>query len=159
MKKKWTMFFLSISLISACQNLTSFKKGNMNIAKLYDQIVEQGEDEAWRFPIMNQQFLAASKIEKMYDLDMTKISEAYVKSALIPSQIGEIAIFKIEPQNIQILKAAIDQRILKLHAAMDRVVLEAESIINNAKQGKIGAYYYFIVGSDSKKVVNYISTL
>ena len=103
--------------------------------------------------------LNANEIEEYYQLDMTKVEDYLVKTSVIEAQCSEIAIFKVDKEKESYVRNAVSYRRDTLKKNWGTIVEDVSYFMDNALEGRIGAYYYFVVGSDSEKVVNYIYKL
>ena len=90
---------------------------------------------------------------------MINIKECEVHSSLIPAQMGEIAFFHVEEKEDSMMKQAVEKHIAQLKSKWINLILEADAVLSEVKEGRIGEYYYVIVGSDAQKVVNYIQNI
>lgn len=157
--KKWILI-LSLLFIVGCQGkIGSFIDGDANLALVFDKIQKEIIDEGNSLVLWNDVPLSANEIEKLYQLDMTKVEEYFVKTAVVEAQCSEIALFKVDEEKESYVKDAISYRKDTLKNRWGITVEEASYLLDNALEGRIGAYYYFVVGSDSEKVVNYIQKM
>ncbi len=157
--KKWILI-LSLLFIVGCQGkIGSFIDGDANLALVFDKIQKEIIDEGNSLVLWNDVPLSANEIEKLYQLDMTKVEEYFVKTAVVEAQCSEIAFFKVDKEKESYVKDAISYRKDTLKNRWGITVEEASYLLDNALEGRIGAYYYFVVGSDSEKVVNYIQKM
>lgn len=155
--KKVVVFLWCMVVLSGCgKNQGSFQKGTMDVPSLYQEINGLTVDGKWNMGLLNDEMWNKSNIEQKYHLDMTKIKEAYVKSAVIAPQLSEIAIFKVDQEMDSLLQEGIQYRVTQLKNQWETYIPECNAWIQDAKQGRIGQYYYFIIGEDSEKVVDYI---
>lgn len=99
------------------------------------------------------------EVEALYQLDMTKIESCMVKTAAVQAQLGEIALFQVKKEHEGDVKKAIKSRKEALKKQWGAYVPEAADLLYQAKEGRIGQYYYFVLGSDSEKVVNYMQKM
>lgn len=157
--RKWILI-LSVFLFVGCQGkIGSFIDGDANLALVFDKIQKEIIDEGNSLVLWNDVPLSANEIEKLYQLDMTKVEEYLVKTVVVEAQCSEIAFFKVEKEKESYVKDAISYRKDTLKNRWGTTVEEASYLLDNALEGRIGAYYYFVVGSDSEKVVNYIQKM
>lgn len=159
MKKSWCLLCLCL-LLSGCGNATgSFEQGDKKLDKVFDSIEDHIADQTFAMALLQDQAMDKAQVEKNYHLDMTKIDDCMVKTSLLPAQLSEVAIFKCDKQKDAMLRKGIHYRLQQLDAAWGALVPEAKQLLHDAKQGRLGAYYYFVLGSDSKKVVNYMQKM
>lgn len=160
MKKKIVFFLLFILCIAGCgNNEGSFEKGTKDIPLIYQLINANIAEKEWDMALLNDAEWGKKDIEELYQIDMTRIKEAYVKSAVVASQICEIAFFKADKGMDAMLQKGISYRLSELEKQWGTYNPECKNLIKEAKQGRIGQYYYFIIGEDCKKVVNYIQNM
>lgn len=155
MKKIIGVLFLVI-LCGCSKAVGSFQEGTMDMDQLYDRISEQIVDGEWNMGMLNDAYWSKNKIEKAYDMDMTQIEDCFVKSSLIEAQFSEIAFFKVDKKYDDMIKKGIEHRLQTLHSTWGSYIEDAQEQLKKVKQGRIGKYYYMILGEDCKKVVNYI---
>lgn len=147
-------------LLTACQaSHGSFEDGDKELSYVFTCIENKIQNKTLQMPLLNQQMLSGIEVEEGYALDLTKVDDYMVKTAVVEAQIGEIALFKVKDEYVDVVKEAISYRKEKLKETWGNYVKQADTIINQAQEGKIGQYYYFVVGSDSEKVVNYMKKL
>ena len=70
-----------------------------------------------------------------------------------------IALFQVKKEHEGDVKKAIKSRKEALEKQWGAYVPEAADLLYQAKEGRIGQYYYFVLGSDSEKVVNYMQKM
>lgn len=158
--KKLVMIGLLLCLVSGCrENSGTFAQGDKNLSRVFADISEQIEEGAFSIALLKDTALTDKEVEALYHLDMTKIDDCMVKTAAVQAQLGEIAIFKVEKKNEDYVKKAVDSRKEVLKKQWGSYVPEAADLLYQAKEGRIGQYYYFVLGSDSEKVVNYIQKM
>lgn len=157
MKTRIILTLLCLILLSGCNHgIGSFEKGNLDLPALYTKINEQIGDNVIQMPLLNDRPWTKKEIEKKYHLDMTIIEDCMVKSSLIDVQTAEIALFKVPKEKDQELKQAIRYRLDSLESSLGSYHEDVKNRIHNAKQGRIGEYYYLVLGEDGEKVVNYM---
>ncbi len=157
--KKLIIVFLMFFVLG-CQDKTgSFVDGNVNLPAVFNKIQKEVLDEGSSLVLWNDLPLNANEIEEYYQLDMTKVEDYLVKTSVVEAQCSEIAIFKVDKEKESYVRNAISYRKDYLKRNWGTIVEEASYFMDNALEGRIGAYYYFAAGSDSKKVVNYIHKL
>lgn len=157
MKKILILCFVCLLFVSGCSHHKgSFKGGDVDMNAIFVDVNKNINDKKFSMSLLNDTPLSKSQIESDYNLDMTKVEDCMVKSAVIPTQLSEIAIFKISKEKEQLIKDAIAYRLETLNKSYGNYRDEAKSILHNAKQGRIGEYYYFVLGEDCEKVVNYM---
>ena len=150
--KKLLIIGLLLCLMSGCQkNTGTFAQGDKNLSSVFADINEQIADGAFSIPLLKDTALSEREVEALYQLDMTKIESCMVKTAAVQAQLGEIALFQV--------KKAIKSRKEALKKQWGAYVPEAADLLYQAKEGRIGQYYYFVLGSDSEKVVNYMQKM
>ena len=152
--KKLLIIGLLLCLMSGCQkNTGTFAQGDKNLSSVFADINEQIADGAFSIPLLKDTALSEREVEALYQLDMTKIESCMVKTAAVQAQLGEIALFQGD------VKKAIKSRKEALKKQWGAYVPEAADLLYQAKEGRIGQYYYFVLGSDSEKVVNYMQKM
>lgn len=157
MKRMFTLCFICLLCISGCSHHDgSFEGGDVNMNAFFVDVNKRINDKKFNMSLLNDTPFTKSQIESEYKLDMTKVDECMVKSAVIPTQLSEIAIFKIRKDQEQYVKDAIAYRLKALEEMYGSYREEAKNIIHKAAQGRIGEYYYFVLGEDCEKVVNYM---
>lgn len=155
--KKWLLIMICVSMLLGCNSpIGSFQDGTMDMNQLYKRIMVKCTDAKWKFKPLQDTNWSNKQIEAMYHLDMTKIKEGVVRSSVMEFDMNEIAIFKVSEKNEHYVKGAIENRMHELSSSWALYNQDAQDILEESKQGRIGQYYYFILGEDSKKVVNYI---
>ena len=169
--KKLLIIGLLLCLMSGCQkNTGTFAQGDKNLSSVFADINEQIADGAFSIPLLKDTALSEREVEALYQLDMTKIESCMVKTAAVQAQLGEIALFQVKKEHEGDVKKAIKSRKEALEkqwgsemCIRDRqwgaYVPEAADLLYQAKEGRIGQYYYFVLGSDSEKVVNYMQKM
>lgn len=160
MKKIIGICICCMMLLCGCgTSKGSFVEGTMNMDMLFDDLSEQINEGDWNMRPLNDIWWDKSQVEKAYHLDMTMISECYVKSSAAEAEFSEIAFFKVPKKYDADMKDAIHSRIEALEKKWGTYMMDAEAMLKSVRQGRIGKYYYMILGDDSKKVVNYIRNL
>lgn len=144
-------------LLVGCSSNGSFDSGIKDFQPLIQYVNTQVENGDWDFGLLQEESLSQESIAEDYQLDVTRIEEAFVYPAISMAQISEIAFFLVEEAVQSIVEEAIAYRKQQLHEQWDTYIEDAKEIIDNACEGRIGKYYYFIVGIDAEKMVNYIS--
>ena len=158
--KKLLIIGLLLCLMSGCQkNTGTFAQGDKNLSSVFADINEQIADGAFSIPLLKDTALSEREVEALYQLDMTKIESCMVKTAAVQAQLGEIALFQVKKEHEGDVKKAIKSRKEALKKQWGAYVPEAADLLYQAKEGKIGQYYYFVLGSDSEKVVNYMQKM
>ena len=107
--------------------------------------------------LFQENSLTTEKIKQLYALDDTIASKTVVYLSISSAQINEIAFFLIDDTMQETVKNAIIFRKQQLHEQWDTHIDGAKELIDQAKEGRIGQYYYFIIGIDAENMVNYIS--
>lgn len=146
-------------LCSCSKSMGHFKDGTMQLDQLMQNINQKSVKGDWDFPILNETQIPLTKVASLYELDMTQIKENKTYCSLLPAQLGEIAFFHVEESKDAMMKKAIEKRIQDMEKQWGALLMEAGTILQNHKEGRIGEYYYVIVGSDAQKVVNYIQDI
>lgn len=158
-KKKWCLIILLLVLLCGCSHgLGHFKDGSIDLTKLVAKINQKSVAQDWSFPILNEEGQPAKTVEKNYQLDMTQLETQACYTSVLPAELGELAFFKCEPGKDAILQQGAKTRVEALRREWGELILEANPLLNAYKEGRIGQYYYVIVGSDAQKVVNYIQS-
>ena len=148
--KKLLIIGLLLCLMSGCQkNTGTFAQGDKNLSSVFADINEQIADGAFSIPLLKDTALSEREVEALYQLDMTKIESCMVKTAL----------FQVKKEHEGDVKKAIKSRKEALKKQWGAYVPEAADLLYQAKEGRIGQYYYFVLGSDSEKVVNYMQKM
>ena len=159
-KKKYILLFLCFFCLCGCSHgIGDFNDGTIQLSKLSDKINQKSMNGDWQFPILDKEALSLNEVSKLYEMDMMNIKECEVHLSLIPAQLGEIAFFHVDKKEDSMMKQTAEKRIAQLKLKWKDLLLEADSILSEAKEGRIGEYYYVIVGSDAQKVVNYIQNM
>lgn len=158
--KKILSVLLILFLFTGCsKSQGTFTEGTKDMDRLYDDICKKINEGEWNMPALDEIWWSQARIEKAYQLDMTMVEEAYVKSSAIEAQFSEIAFFKVTKDNEATIKEAISYRLKSLNQTWGSYMLDAQEQLQNVYQGRIGQYYFMILGEDSKKVVNYIQDM
>lgn len=131
----------------------------MQLSKLSEKINQKSINGDWQFPVVHQTAISLNEVSKQYAMDMTKIKDCEIHTALIDAQIGELAFFHVDEKDDTMMKQAVEKHIAQLKTKWGNLILEADTLLSNVKEGRIGEYYYVIVGSDAQKVVNYIQNM
>ena len=155
MKKYISIIVCLLMLVGCGQEKGSFEDGTLNMEKFYMDIMNVREDAKWRFAQLQDSNWTHKEIETKYHLDMTKVDDVVVRSSIISSD-SELAIFKVTKKNEAYVKEAIEERMQDIREMYAPYKHDVEENLQQVKQGRMGEYYYFILGEDSKKVVNYI---
>lgn len=156
MKKILWCMCICLFLCGCQSSFGSIEEGTLDMERFSERIEEQIEKNNWRMGLFNEEAWSKHKVEQEYHMDMTKIEDCLIKSSLIEAQFVEIAFFKSEKQYDSMIKDAIQYRLQKLSSTYANYVQDTTKKLSQYKQGRIGKYYYFILGEDCKKVVNYI---
>ena len=161
LKKKGSILFLCLCFIlCGCHHgIGSFDAGTLDVEQLMDRINAKSINGDWQFPIMKEEAWQVSAIQKAYALDVTKVQDAYSRSAILPAELGEITIFKATKEVDALLQQSVEKRIASLKQEWGNILYEADQVMQTVKEGRIGEYYYVIIGVDSQKVVNYIQSM
>lgn len=150
---------LLVCMLSGCrEKLGSFVDGDVNFMVLFDRLSQRKAQKDWEFPLLNDQDVTLAEIEKEYQLDMTKIDECVVHRSIIPAELGEIAFFKTSETNDAVLNDAFEVYKGNLKEQW-KYIKNSTEVINEAAVGRIGEYYYFILGEDHEKVVDYMQSM
>lgn len=158
--KKYILLFLCFFCLCGCSHgVGKFEDGTMQLSKLSDKINQKSINGDWQFPLLNKDAISLNEVSKLYEMDMINIKECEVHSSLIPAQMGEIAFFHVEEKEDSMMKQAVEKHIAQLKSKWINLILEADAVLSEVKEGRIGEYYYVIVGSDAQKVVNYIQNM
>lgn len=158
MKKVLCMVILIIALCGCHKVSGSFEKGDMDMRALMEKINQKTIRKNWEFPLMLDDTMETSRIEETYQMDMTKIEASFVSRSVVDAEMGEVAFFKCDPQYDAIIEEAL-QAYKQAKQTEWKYFEEAENVVMHALQGRIGQYYYFILGEDNQKVVDYIQEL
>ncbi len=132
----------------------SFKNGTMDMDRFVQDFQKVKETNRWKYGVLQDTSLTKAKIEDLYHIPMVHVEKAYVYQGVIPLQCTELALFKIESKYKQELIDGIEKRKKDIEESYPNV--DINDILNQSQQGMIGQYYYFILGDDARKVVNYI---
>lgn len=160
MMKKGFCLWMCLLILCGCQATHgSFADGDLDIAYVMDKINANIADGKWKMGILKDTPLSKQEIEKQYHFDMTMIEECRVQQSLIPAQLSEIAIFKAEKQADEMLAKGLLQHKEDLMKQYGAMLMDSTAILNHAMQGRIGQYYYFVLGEDAKKVVHYMQEI
>lgn len=158
--KKYILLFLCFFCLCGCSHgIGKFEDGTMQLSKLSERINQKSINGDWQFPVFQQTAISLNEVSKQYELDMTKVKDCEIHTALIDAQIGELAFFHIDEKDDTMMKQAVEKHITQLKTKWGNLILEADTLLSNVKEGRIGEYYYVIVGSDAQKVVNYIQNM
>lgn len=159
MRKMIVLGMLSMLLVCGCsQQKGNFHQGNLDMERIFIEINKQISTKTIDMAFLNDKALSKQEVEDKYTLDMTKIETCMVKQSFIPTQVSEIALFKVAEKDEQVVKDAIQHRLATLETTWGRYQKDVDDMQANAKQGRIGRYYYFVLGEDSEKVVNYMKS-
>lgn len=150
---------MMLMMMGCHKSIGSFQEGTIDLSSVIEQINEKSIDGDWEYPIVNQTAWDGVLIQDTYGLDMTKVQSSYVVSSIVTAQLGELAFFKTEEAYDDIVKEAGNRRISSIKETWKDTLLEGDAILDEAKMGRIGEYYYLIIGRDAQKVVNYIQSL
>lgn len=157
---KWIIVLCVILLLVSCKaGRGHFEDGSIHLEKVINEINEKSMEADWEFPILNETPWEATQVSQQYALDMKRINSSYVVSSVLSAQLGEISFFNAKEEVDQALKEAANGRLTALQGEWNQTLYEADEILAEAKMGRIGQYYYLIVGRDAQKVVNYIQSL
>ena len=132
----------------------SFEKGNIDMDYLISSIQQEIEKKQWNYGILQNESLKKDEIESLYHIPAICVDEAYVYQGVIPLQFNEIAFFKINKKYEKELLDGIEKRKKDLENRYSNI--DIDDVLKQCQQGSIGEYYYFILGEDAEKVVNYI---
>lgn len=157
--KKLLCVLMCLCLCGCGTKRGSFQDGNKNMDMVFEIINDKIMEGKFHMGLLVDTWWRKAQVEKAYHLDMTRIQECYVKGSAIESQLSEIAFFKVSKKNESYIKKAIAFRLSSLKTVWATHIKDADSIIAACKQGRIGQYYYMVLGEDSKKVVNYITSM
>ena len=156
--KKIICLWLCLFVLCACAKSGSFEDGNMDMEKVIAEINEQIADGHWKMGLLQDEALSLQEVEKQYHMDMTQIKDCRVQQALIPAQLSEVALLA-KPQADTMLKKAIQEHKEDLKQRYAGILMDGNTLIDSALQGRIGQYYYFVLGEDAKKVVHYMQEI
>lgn len=157
MKRKIMIIMFCLFFMTGCSHgIGSFEKGDLDLNAFFTDINKQIGEETFHMPLLNDQAWSKKNVEKKYHMDMTILEDCMVKSSLVDLQTAEIAIFKAPKEKDARISKGIHYRLDILHKSSGSYNEEIKNWIHNAKQGRIGEYYYFVLGEDSEKVVNYM---
>lgn len=150
-------FFIFCFLLVGCSTNGSFEKGIDDFTLIIQYVNQKVEKHEWNFGLFQENSIATEKVKQLYALDDAIASQARVYLSISAAQVSEIAFFLIDDMTQDTVKDAIMFRKQQLHEQWDSHIEEAKLLIEQAEEGRIGKYYYFIVGTDAKNMVNYIS--
>lgn len=156
MKKIVPLCCLCFLMISGCSQKGTFQNGKLDMEHVFIEINKQISTKKIDMAFLNDKALSKQEVENIYKLDMTKIEDCMIKQSFIPTQVCEVALFKVDEINEQVVKDAIQHRLSVLKTTWGRYYEDIDHLQASAKQGRIGKYYYFVLGEDSEKVVNYM---
>lgn len=158
--KKWMVSVLLVCFLMGCKaDVGTFAKGDKDLSSVFADINEQIDKGTFSMALLQDTPFTKKQVEEAYQLDMTKIEDCMVKQAVIQAQGSEIAFFKVDAANEALVKKGITYRIKMWKQEWGSYMSEADRLVKQAKQGRIGQYYYFVLGSDSEKMVNYIQKM
>lgn len=146
-------------LCSCSKSMGHFKDGTIQLDQLIQKINEKSIKGDWSFPILNESAVSLSQVAELYEIDMTQIKDSKTHQSLLMAQIGEIAFFHVEESKDTMIKESINKRMDDMKTQWGTLLMDAETLLQDHKEGRIGEYYYVIVGSDAQKVVNYIQNI
>ena len=157
--KKIICLWLCLFVLCARTKPGSFEDGNIDMEKVIEEINEEIADGHWKMGLLQDEALSLQEVEKQYHMDMTQIKDCRVQQALIPAQLSEVALFLAKPQADTMLKKAIQEHKEDLKQRYAGILMDGNTLIDSALQGRIGQYYYFVLGEDAKKVVHYMQEI
>lgn len=146
-------------LCSCSKSMGHFKDGTMKLDQLIQDINQKSIQGDWSFPILNETQIPLSQVAELYGLDMTQIKNCEAHQSILPAQLGELAFFHVEESKDAMMKQVVEKHIQDMEKHWGTLLMEAEDVLHGCKEGRIGEYYYVIVGSDAQKVVNYIQNI
>lgn len=144
-------------LLVGCSTNGSFEKGIKDFTPIIQYVNQQITKQEWELGLFQENSLTTEKIKQLYALDDAIASQAIVFPSISTAQISEIAFFLIDETMQEKVKNAIIFRKQQLHEQWDTHIEGAKALIDQAKEGRVGQYYYFIIGIDAENMVNYIS--
>lgn len=150
-------FYICCFLLVGCSNNGSFEKGIHDFTPIIRYVNAQIDKGEWEFGLFHENSLSIEEINQQYDISLTTEDQVVVYTSISQAQISEIAFFSMDTQSEERVKQAIAYRKKQLHDRWDTYIMHAKDVIEKAQEGRIGKYYYFIVGIDAKNMVNYIS--
>lgn len=157
---KWFIVCLCVFCLCACSpSMGHFEDGSIELNELVRKINEKSANGEWEFPILQEKETAPNIVSTRYAIDLTQVMDGQVYEALLPAQIGEIAFFHMEEGKEALVKQAIQHRLKELKKEWGTLIYDADELINTCIEGKIGEYYYVMIGRDAQKVVNYIQDI
>lgn len=157
--KRLLCICLLVCMLTGCrEKVGSFLDGDINFNVLFDRISQKKAQKDWELPLLNDQDVSLAVVEEEYQLDMTKIDECVVRRSIIPAELGEIAFFKTAESNDALLKEAVEVYKGSLKEQW-KYIKNSVEVIEKAVDGRIGEYYYFILGEDHEKVVDYMQSI
>lgn len=158
--KQWLLVFFLCMVLGGCrQSLGHFKDGNIDLDQLIIDMNEKTKNQDWEFPYVNQSVKESDETAELYSMDMTNIEHSYRVSSILDAELGEITFFQADESQDERIKQGIEVRLTALKEEWGSLLLESENILSQSKQGRIGEYYYLIVGRDAQKVVNYMQSI
>lgn len=149
----WLLVCCLCILCSCSRRTGSFTKGIRDFSAIIQAVNEASDEERFAMGLLNEISWDDEQIEATYALDMTKLEEAAVFSCAAEAQICEIAFFKGEKQTIE---AGITKRRKQIEARWNILQPMVHAMLDTAQQGELSSYVYFVIGTDAKKVVNYL---
>lgn len=155
MKKKLILVILFTMLCACSTSDGSFQKGDIQYDTLFDNINKKIQREDWDIAVLNDQALTAQDVESQFHLDMTKIDSFMIKRSLLALEPGEIAIFKVSQEYDEEIENALQQHKMDI-VTENTFISNIEELLEQSQMGRLGEYYYFILGHDSEKVVHYM---
>lgn len=155
MRKIISLVILIILLCGCHKSMGSFTNGDMDMVAFYEKLNQKTMQDEWRFPLLNEQYLEKAVVEETHHIDMTKLKDSNVVQAIVPMEMGELSFFKTDSENDRMIQEALQSYKTELKQKW-QYMKGSQNIIEQALEGRIGQYYYFIIGEDNQKVVDYI---
>ena len=157
MKKTVCILVFVLMLCGGCTSIGSIEDETLDLAEVFNKVEKEIEQKEWRIGTLNEEAIDDAMLKTMYNLTSSDVKEYMVKQAIIPAEVGEIAIFHVSEGQIDIVKDAIQKRIDDMKQEVVGFSAQ-EDVIKNYQLEEVGTYLVFVVGSDAPSVVQYISS-
>lgn len=157
MRKFVCVLCITVMLCTGCSSMGSMKHNNLDMEKAFKKITEGVEEEGWHIGVLNDTLVDDETLQKTYGLSKEQVLEYGIKQAIIPADVGEIAFFKVQEDQEQVVLDAITRRVEQMREEVTGLTSQ-EKILDAYSIGKYDSYIVFVVGLDSSSVLQFISS-
>lgn len=157
MKKVVCICVIMLMLCTGCSSTGSMEKDDLDLSVAVNKTITKIQKEEWKFASCNQENIGLDTLQEEYGINENQVQEYYVVQAVIPIEVGEIAIFHLIDGQKQFVLDGINKRVETLKQQSEGFSQQVD-VIKDYQIGEFGNYLVFVVGVDALSVLQYISS-